>query len=205
MYSNPLFNVVHRLRQIGCDPHRVGPDVWEAHCPACRAQGRTLVLTRASPVACGSGKGCYEERILAAMGLGRGQAYDPTPRTVSEEISAMPIDEPREPAAHLASAAPAESREPCPDPAEHAPGLRPVADADIPRPAELSAGETPAPQPQSGLSAGEMPAPQPQSTGNGADAELPVAAQSCEPGRNDVIGGTGAPAGAVDRETSRCT
>ncbi len=79
MHANPLFNVVHRLKQVGCDPCRVEANVWLSRCPACRAHGRTLVLTRASLVACGSGKGCNEERILAAMGLPGRQAYDATP------------------------------------------------------------------------------------------------------------------------------
>ncbi len=82
MHSNPLFNVVHRLKQVGCDPCRVEANVWRSRCPACRADGRTLVLTRASLVACGSGKGCNEERILAAIGLPGRQAYDATPRGV---------------------------------------------------------------------------------------------------------------------------
>ncbi len=37
-----------------------------------------------------------KKRILAAMGLVGRQAYDATSRAVSDEISAMPIDEPRE-------------------------------------------------------------------------------------------------------------
>lgn len=93
MHSDPLFNTVYRARQRGCDPCRIGEDVWEARCPVCRRE-HALVLERGSLVTCRSPKKCRNDRVLEALRLPGKAAYHPTPPEVFSELRGMPIHQP---------------------------------------------------------------------------------------------------------------
>ena len=41
----PIAKVLDALERHGCDPRQIGPGVWLAICPACRARGRDGLLT----------------------------------------------------------------------------------------------------------------------------------------------------------------
>jgi hypothetical protein len=47
------------LEAHGCEPRQIGPGLWLAICPACRAQGRFELLevnaSADTPVRCGTG------------------------------------------------------------------------------------------------------------------------------------------------------
>jgi hypothetical protein len=92
MHCNPIFNVISRLKQRGFAVRRLDQDEWEAGCPLCRAGGRTLLLTRSSLVTCRSAKGCRGDRILEAIGLPGREVFNPTPRAVLNELSAVPFE-----------------------------------------------------------------------------------------------------------------
>jgi hypothetical protein len=92
MFSDPLINIVHRLRQRGSDPRRIGQNAWEAICPACRSDDRALLLHRGSLATCRSRSRCPEHRVLAALGLAGQEVFNPTPRAAAREFAEIPIE-----------------------------------------------------------------------------------------------------------------
>ncbi len=83
MVRDGVANMVIRLQESGFDPRKVGPDSWEARCPAHRSADCALSITRNEfnhvLLECRSTENCQYIRIIRAVGFTNDQVYAETP------------------------------------------------------------------------------------------------------------------------------
>jgi hypothetical protein len=107
MVRDGVANMVGRLRECGFDPRRVGPDTWEARCPAHRSTDYALSISRNdfnhAVLVCRSPQNCAHIQITRAVGWSNTQLYEETPDWLIRQLSAVPLYQPP-PAAEPAAA-----------------------------------------------------------------------------------------------------
>jgi hypothetical protein len=104
MVRDGVANVVYALRTAGFVPRKVGPDAWQARCPAHKGVGLTLSVTRNEfnhvLLECKSTQNCQFLPIICALGLTNDGVYAETPDWMIANYSHMQV-EPMPPQADL--------------------------------------------------------------------------------------------------------
>lgn len=95
MAVDPVANIIECLHGRGFDPRRVGPDSWEARCPADRSMDHALAISRNEHnhvvLECRSPHKCTYSRIIAALALPNDRVYAETPRSLIDRLRRTPI------------------------------------------------------------------------------------------------------------------
>ncbi len=95
MVRDGVANMVIRLQESGFDPRKVGPDSWEARCPAHRSADCALSITRNEfnyvLLECRSTENCQYIRIIRAVGFTNDQVYAETPDWLISRLGRVPI------------------------------------------------------------------------------------------------------------------
>ncbi len=95
MVRDGVANMVIRLQESGFDPRKVGPDSWEARCPAHRSADCALSITRNEfnhvLLECRSTENCQYIRIIRAVGFTNDQVYAETPDWLINRLGRAPI------------------------------------------------------------------------------------------------------------------
>jgi hypothetical protein len=88
--------VVYALRKAGFAPRKVGPDVWQARCPAHKGVDLTLAVTRNEfnhvLLECKSTQNCQFLPIISALGLTNDGVYAETPDWLIANYSRVQVE-----------------------------------------------------------------------------------------------------------------
>jgi hypothetical protein len=96
MVRDGVVNIVSRLSERGCEPRRVGPDLWEAHCPAHGRKDHALTVSRNEfnhvLLQCRAPERCPHSRIIRALAMTNEQVYAETPALLIGSVSRSMIE-----------------------------------------------------------------------------------------------------------------
>jgi hypothetical protein len=96
MIRDGVANVINALRKAGFAPHKVGPDAWQARCPAHKGLDATLGVTRNEfnhvVLECNSAQKCQYIPIIKSLGLSNDAVYAETPDWLIRDLGHEPID-----------------------------------------------------------------------------------------------------------------